>query len=104
MIRQSVIVTGAASGIGRACAERLISAGNRVAAVDIQPIAWLQASADAIAVGVGCDVSQAQDCQTAVQQTVSFFGGLDALIHCAAIHSARTGSSWKPVSCSAFST
>ena len=85
MINQSVIVTGAASGIGRACAERLISAGNRVAAVDIQPIACLQASADAIA--VGCDVSSTQDCQTAVQQSVSFFGGLDALVHCAAIHS-----------------
>ena len=85
MIKQSVIVTGAASGIGRACAERLISTGNRVAPVDIQPIACLQASADAIA--VGCDVSSTQDCQTAVRQSVSFFGGLDALIHCAAIHS-----------------
>ena len=30
-----VIVTGAASGIGRACAKRLLSQGNSVVAVDV---------------------------------------------------------------------
>ena len=32
---KSVVVTGAASGIGRACAKRLVEDGNRVVAVDL---------------------------------------------------------------------
>ena len=33
---KTIIVTGAASGIGRACAKRLVSDGNRVVAVDLE--------------------------------------------------------------------
>jgi NAD(P)-dependent dehydrogenase (short-subunit alcohol dehydrogenase family) len=40
------IVTGAASGTGRACAERILELGGSVVAVDLTPAHWLSARAD----------------------------------------------------------
>lgn len=85
MEKRTAIVTGAASGIGRSCAERLLAGGNRVLALDKQAVGWLAPSPDAAA--MTCDVSSANDCEAAVAKAVSSFGHLDALIHCAAIHS-----------------
>jgi 3-oxoacyl-[acyl-carrier protein] reductase len=88
MRKPSVLVTGAAGGIGRACVERFLRDGARVMAVDRQPITWLSALDNVII--MGCDVSSAADCQAAVERTAHAFDGLDALVHCAAIHSSRT--------------
>lgn len=85
MEKSTAIVTGAASGIGRSCAMRLIAGGSRVLAVDKQPIGWLQPSHDAAA--LTCDIALPDQCNAAVAKAVSAFGKLDALIHCAAIHS-----------------
>jgi NAD(P)-dependent dehydrogenase (short-subunit alcohol dehydrogenase family) len=84
------IVTGAASGQGRACALAMAAAGARVVAVDIQAAA-LAAVVDDIeesggsAVAVGADLS-APSCGTeVVDAAIGRFGRLDALLNCAAI-------------------
>lgn len=84
------LITGGASGIGRATALLLALQGAAVAVVDMNE-AQGQAVAQAIiqnggrAVFIRCDVSQAADCQRAVQETVEQLGGLDILFNNAGI-------------------
>jgi NAD(P)-dependent dehydrogenase (short-subunit alcohol dehydrogenase family) len=84
------LVTGAASGIGRATALLFAREGAAVAVADLD-----EASGEAVvqaiveeggrAIFVPCDVSQAADCQRAVGQTVAALGGLDILVNNAGI-------------------
>ncbi len=78
------VVTGAGSGIGRACAESLQAQGATVVALDIRPeITTLFNRADAV--GLACDLSQPDQIDQAIQETVRRFGGLDILISNAGI-------------------
>ncbi len=75
------IVTGGASGIGRAVAERLAANGCRVAVVDLNAA---QASAVADAIGglaLEADLSRRADCRRAVDETVAHFGRADILVN-----------------------
>ncbi len=84
------IVTGAASGIGRAVAETFACAGATVALVDIDERNAASA-AEAVAhqggraTVVRADVSQAADCQHAVDSVLDTFGRLDVLVNNAGI-------------------
>jgi 3-oxoacyl-[acyl-carrier protein] reductase len=86
----TVMVTGAASGIGRATAHLLAARGARIVAMDRsepgtrETVAALRAAGgDALAVpGSVADVAQVQD---AVQACLDFAGRLDGLVHCAGI-------------------
>jgi meso-butanediol dehydrogenase/(S,S)-butanediol dehydrogenase/diacetyl reductase len=71
------LVTGAASGIGRALAEQLIAAGARVVAVDLVAPDW--ADGDDRVVGVTGDVTSESDNAAAVAAAVDRFGRLDAV-------------------------
>ncbi|MBV9291531.1 MAG: SDR family oxidoreductase [Frankiales bacterium] len=76
-----VLLTGAASGIGRAVTLRLASEGARVFALDIDE-AGLAATAKAAAGQVAvrrCDVTSAAECRAAVEAAVGELGGLDVL-------------------------
>ncbi|MCF6338929.1 MAG: SDR family oxidoreductase, partial [Gammaproteobacteria bacterium] len=73
------LVTGAASGIGRACAESLHAQGAAVLALDIDPAVETQFTA-ADLVGWQCDVTDVQAVQIAVDETVRRFGGLDIVV------------------------
>lgn len=87
--RMTVLVTGAAGGIGSASARQLLAAGHEVVAVDLDADA-VRASVKSSRQefeAVTADISRAEDCKTAVQKTVSRFGKVDALIHWAAKHS-----------------
>ncbi|UCC31184.1 MAG: SDR family oxidoreductase [Phycisphaerales bacterium] len=84
------LVTGAASGIGRATATMFAHEGAAVAVADCNEESG-KAVADAIiagggrAISVPCDVSQPRDCRAVVQQTVAEFGRLDVLVNSAGI-------------------
>jgi rhamnose utilization protein RhaD (predicted bifunctional aldolase and dehydrogenase)/NAD(P)-dependent dehydrogenase (short-subunit alcohol dehydrogenase family) len=72
------LVTGAASGIGKACVEALCSHGAVVAALDINP--QVEAMGSAKVLGRVCDVTDLSALQAAVEAMVKLFGGLDLVI------------------------
>jgi NAD(P)-dependent dehydrogenase (short-subunit alcohol dehydrogenase family) len=80
------LVTGAASGIGRACAQQMHSAGAAVIAADIDPaVVKLFAMPDFA--GTVCDVSRAEQLRHAVWQAIERFGGLDIVVSNAGVFS-----------------
>ena len=101
MTTKVILVTGAASGIGLACAHDLLAEGNRVTALDLDMDSLKRAHSDSpakLALFAG-DVSIEESCNAAVAATTSQFGSLDALIHFAAIHSTKT---WEEISANEF--
>jgi NAD(P)-dependent dehydrogenase (short-subunit alcohol dehydrogenase family) len=84
------IVTGAASGIGRATAERLASEGARVVVADVNGdgAAAVASGIGPRAIGVAADVSDEGQVRSMVDAAVSTFGGLHILHNNAAITSA----------------
>ncbi len=73
------IVSGAASGIGRATVEALVQQGACVAALDINPaITTLFCVPNVL--GVVCDVTERGQLRDAVTKTVMYFGGVDMLV------------------------
>jgi NAD(P)-dependent dehydrogenase (short-subunit alcohol dehydrogenase family) len=84
------LITGAASGIGRAIALEFSRAGASVALADIDA-AGLEAVARAIAEAGGeaasfrCDVASDSDCRATVQAVESRLGGIDILVNSAGI-------------------
>jgi|CXWL01.1.fsa_nt_gi rhamnose utilization protein RhaD (predicted bifunctional aldolase and dehydrogenase)/NAD(P)-dependent dehydrogenase (short-subunit alcohol dehydrogenase family) len=73
------IVTGAASGIGKACAEALLKRGAAVVGLDLNPAieaAWKRADF----LGLNCDLTNKNELEKAIDKTVRHFGGVDMLI------------------------
>ena len=85
----AVLVTGAASGIGKACARKLLAEGHEVVALDLAdaPLKAAFPEDSTRLVRFAGDVSHAASCQSAVQAAVARFGRLDAVTHWAAAHS-----------------
>jgi NAD(P)-dependent dehydrogenase (short-subunit alcohol dehydrogenase family) len=84
------LVTGAASGMGRASAELLAADGARVVLADIDAeaaeiVAGAIRDADGVAMAVGCDVASSADVKRAVDTAVETFGGLEIVVNCAGI-------------------
>jgi len=74
------LVTGPASGIGRACVEALLKRGAAVVGLDINPgVAQLMGSrADFL--GLPCDVTSEKDVAAALEAGTRAYGGFDMLI------------------------
>jgi rhamnose utilization protein RhaD (predicted bifunctional aldolase and dehydrogenase)/NAD(P)-dependent dehydrogenase (short-subunit alcohol dehydrogenase family) len=73
------LVTGAASGIGRACVDALLARGASVVGLDIDPaIAAQRKRADFL--GLGCDVTSREAIGAALARGVDAYGGLDMLV------------------------
>jgi 2-dehydro-3-deoxy-L-rhamnonate dehydrogenase (NAD+) len=72
------LVTGGASGIGAAAAERLRDGGAKVAVFDLQ-------QADGDVLWIEGDVTRSSDIDGAVERVVDELGGLDVLVNAAGI-------------------
>lgn len=78
------LVSGAASGIGKACVESLLAAGAVVTALDIDP-AVLEAFPQNSVLPIQCDITDEAAVSAALEKTVQSFGGLDLLVSNAGI-------------------
>lgn len=80
---RNVLITGAATGIGRATAEMTVREGGRVVVADINETAAkeLVSRMGAAAHFVRCDVTKESDVKNLLDETVGRFGGLDVLIN-----------------------
>lgn len=73
------LVTGAASGIGKACVESLLARGAAVVGVDLNPaIESLWQRPDYL--GIACDLTGPGAIQRILEQTTNRYGGLDMLV------------------------
>jgi 3-oxoacyl-[acyl-carrier protein] reductase len=79
------LVTGAAGGIGAACAQRLLEDGNKVALLDVDPRVDLAAKrldpSGSRAVGVLADVRQQEEVRAAVAVAAERIGSPDILVN-----------------------
>ena len=82
------LITGAASGIGRACAQRFLEEGATVLACDIDRAGLVQLAAEndqsRLHTAV-CDVTKRADVEASVEQALSLGGRLDCLVNSAGI-------------------
>ncbi len=88
------LVTGAASGIGRAIAGLLASRGACVVVADLHAEQAIAAAAELggpdVAVGVGMDVTAEREVEAATDAALIAFGGLDLLVNCAGLSLSRS--------------
>lgn len=88
---KTVIITGASSGIGRACAVEFASKGANIvlAARQYQSLVELGRELERKyhirSYSVQCDVSKEEDCKHLIDQTIKEFSGIDLLINNAGI-------------------
>lgn len=85
----TAVITGGASGMGKATAIMLSQAGAKVALFDINQEA-LKKTAEAInAIPILCDVTHSQSVQSAIDEAQSVLGNIRICINCAGIVHAR---------------
>jgi NAD(P)-dependent dehydrogenase (short-subunit alcohol dehydrogenase family) len=90
----AVVITGGASGIGRACADAVAAVGRPVAIWDLQADAAV-AAAEAVGaahgvatLGLGIDVTRTDDLPSAAADAASALGPIGGLVHAAGVVSA----------------
>src|SRR6266508_3684953 len=86
--RKVLLITGATSGIGRACALRFADAGAGVAAVGRSENALAEIAREVEKRGGQCLAIQADlvlegDAALVVEKTLEYFGGIDVLVNAA---------------------
>jgi NAD(P)-dependent dehydrogenase (short-subunit alcohol dehydrogenase family) len=81
------IVTGAGSGIGRACALALVREGARVALVGRRKdrIENVAREAGGTTIAIAADVSKRDEIERVLEQTLAAFGGINVLVNNAGI-------------------
>ena len=79
------VITGGASGLGKAVAERIIAAGGKAAILDLQEAAG-QVTAQELGVSFfKCDVSVEAQVVAAIEGARQALGGINLLVNCAGI-------------------
>lgn len=89
MTGKVAVVTGSASGIGRAVAELFAARGVRVVAADIDPAGEaiardIESRGGAVSF-VQADLTDAADCEAVASAALQLHGGIGALINCAGV-------------------
>ena len=86
----NAIITGGASGLGRATATRLVHGGGRVALVDLARSAGAEVARELgdHATFIAADVTSGDEIAHAVEQVCTRFGGVNVLVNCAGIGTA----------------
>jgi len=74
------VVTGAASGIGKACVQSFLDRGAAVVAVDINPAVENLFGNREDYLGIVADLTSTQDIRRVIEQTLRRYGGLDMLV------------------------
>ena len=75
------VITGAASGIGRAIAERLAADGATVVVGDLQVEAGQRVAAELRGLFVQADLSRRADCKALIERTLEEFGTIHILVN-----------------------
>ena len=79
---KTVVITGAAKGIGSSCAKVFLDAGANVALLDID---FIIPHTDEKSLSIVCDVSNEEQVKTAMEKIQSHFGSIDYLVNNAGI-------------------
>ncbi len=84
-VKRTVVITGAANGIGAALSQLYAKSGANVALLDLdeirlQEVAKTCQQEGGEALAVRCDVTSYEDCERAIEKTTNRFGGVDVLI------------------------
>ncbi len=79
------IVTGGASGLGRASAEALAAAGARVTLIDRNADGVAAAAAALGGLGISCDVTDEAEAEAAIAQARAAHGPARILVNCAGV-------------------
>jgi NAD(P)-dependent dehydrogenase (short-subunit alcohol dehydrogenase family) len=79
------VITGGASGLGKAVAERVLAAGGKVAILDLQEAAGVAIAAAIGAAFFKCNVAIESDVIRAIGAAREAMGGLNLLVNCAGI-------------------
>lgn len=84
---KTVVVTGAASGIGRATAQLFANEGANVAALDRDagPVEGLAADHASTMIGIGCDVTSPAEVAAAIETARDACGPIDILVNNAGV-------------------
>ncbi|MEK7371177.1 MAG: 3-hydroxyacyl-CoA dehydrogenase, partial [candidate division NC10 bacterium] len=87
----TTVITGGASGLGRATAERLLAGGGRVVLLDLprSPGAEVAAGMGDGALFAPADVTNPDELTAALEAAVKRFGAIHALVNCAGIGTAE---------------
>jgi len=80
-----VIITGAASGLGEACARKLAERGASIAVFDINKENGARVAAEVNGLFVECDVTSEEAVQNAVSQACGMLGRIDITVNCAGL-------------------
>ena len=74
-----VLITGAASGIGKACVESFLARGCAVVGIDLD-ISIESTSSSVNYLGLVCDVTDENALKNMLESSVRYFGGIDMLV------------------------
>src|SRR5262249_3730928 len=92
LARRVALVTGGASGIGRASALRLAAEGAHVVVADLDAAGAVKVADEAVAatsagraIGVGMDVTNESSVKSALEEALLAYGGLDIVVSNAGI-------------------
>jgi NAD(P)-dependent dehydrogenase (short-subunit alcohol dehydrogenase family) len=101
----TAVITGGASGLGRATAERLVAGGGRVVLLDLprSPGAEVARTLGDGALFTPADVTSADEVAAALEAAVTRHGGIQILVNCAGVGAAeRTFGRRGPADLAAF--